>query len=812
MTRIFALHFVFLLALPAFPQVGGHLVEGNVKDAKNTPLEFVNVLLLKASDSSLVKASVTDEKGDFVFENVADGEYRLKFSQAGFSDSMTERFSAASQKHFDLILKDDPKVLDEVEVNAQRPLIEHKPGKTIVNVENSIIGSGGTVYDVLKRSPGVIIDNNGNITFKGKSGVLVMIDGKLTYLSGEQLTNLLKSMPADQAYQVELMSKPPSKYDASGNSGIINIKLKKSKYLGFNGTTFTTYSQGFYAKENVGLNLNYRTEKVNVFGNGFFAHRKSFERLDIVRKFRDSTGDLSSIFTQYSRMQSEADAFTFKGGMDYFISKKQTLGLQVNGNNSSHNSRHTFNSTSITNGDNEPLSSADTRSALQQAPSNLALNLNYKLDLDTLGGFFTADLDYARFGFGSDLQTSTNSYDSAGASLGLPYQLHSIVPLSVDIRSGKFDLSKPMGKTIKFECGAKSSLVTTDNDVRYFNVNNGVETIDSTKTNHFTYSENINALYADISKEWKKFSFELGLRGEQTLAKGHQVINDSDFTKNYFKLFPTMFLSYKINKKNQLDLSVNRRIDRPDYNDLNPFKDFLDPYTYMEGNPFLKPQFTNSAELSYTFMEAFSATVTYSRTTDIIMEVVKQVDSTRTSYATKDNLDVFENYDLELEIPVPITKWWVSENYFSLMYNAYKGNFQGAELNKSSTSWIFNSQNEFNFKKGWSGEMSFEYVSPMVYGISRIARQYDLTIGIQKKFYHDRFKIKVSCEDLIHNPGDIITVNYQNMDIYVKSRDEYRITRLTFIWNFGKTTVKYSRQHHSGAQDELDRVKMGGKK
>src|ERR1051325_899521 len=251
MTRIFALHFVFLLALPAFPQVGGHLVEGNVKDAKNTPLEFVNVLLLKASDSSLVKASVTDEKGDFVFENVADGEYRLKFSQAGFSDSMTERFSAASQKHFDLILKDDPKVLDEVEVNAQRPLIEHKPGKTIVNVENSIIGSGGTVYDVLKRSPGVIIDSNGNITFKGKSGVLVMIDGKLTYLSGEQLTNLLKSMPADQAYQVELMSKPPSKYDASGNSGIINIKLKKSKYLGFNGTTFTTYSQGFYAKENV---------------------------------------------------------------------------------------------------------------------------------------------------------------------------------------------------------------------------------------------------------------------------------------------------------------------------------------------------------------------------------------------------------------------------------------------------------------------------------------------------------------------------------------------------------------------------------
>jgi hypothetical protein len=808
MTRSFRLTLLLLSCYTfSFAQEGVFSIKGSVKDGKGSPLEFVNVLLMKAADTSLVKASLTDEKGEFVFEDIAAGDYRLKFSQAGFLDSLTEKFNAASGKDAgNIVLREDSKVLDEVEVTEKRPLIEHKPGKTIVNVENSIVASGGTVYDVLKRSPGVVIDNNGNITFKGKSGIMVMIDGKPSYLSGQQLTDFLKTLPADQADQIELMSKPPAKYDASGNSGIINIKLKKTKYLGFNGLAFTNYGQGFYAKENAGLNLNYRTEKFNVFGNGFIAHRQFLERLDITRKFRDSSGNISSVFTQASRMENEANVYSYKGGLDYFITKKQTVGVLVNGNSSFNNIRHNFNSTTITNGNNEPLSSAITRSIVRETPMNFALNLNYKLELDTVGGALTADLDYATFGFGSDLQTTTDSYDSAGSAMGSPYQLHSIVPLVVDIRSAKFDITKPLGKTMKLECGAKSSLVVTDNDVRYYNVSNGLETIDSTKTNHFTYSENINALYADISKEWKKFSVDLGLRGEQTIAKGHQVINDSDFTKSYFQLFHTVFLSYKINKNNQLDLSVNRRIDRPDYNDLNPFKDFLDPYTYMEGNPFLRPQFTNSAELSYTYMDAASATFTYSRTDDVIMEVVKQVDSTRTSYATKDNLDVLENYSLELEIPAPIAKWWMSENYFSVFYNAYKGNFQGAELDNGATSWVFNSQNDFTFKKGWSGELSFEYSSAIAYGIFTVVPQYDLTVGVQKKFYHDRFKVRLACEDLLHTPGEIVTVRYQNMDIYVNSRDEYRVTRFSFVWNFGKTTVQRSRQHNSGAMDEFNRA------
>jgi iron complex outermembrane receptor protein len=807
MTRI-ALSFVSLFCSFSVlaQEANAYLIKGSVTDEKSAPLEFVNVLLLSAADSSLVKAVASDEKGEFIFENVKEGDYLLKLSQVGLADSILPKFPLSENKNFgSLVLKSDAKKLDEVEVTDKRPLIEHKPGMTVVNVENSIVSTGGTVLDVLKKSPGVIIDNNGNITFKGKSNVMVMIDGKMTYLSGEQLMNLLSTMPSSQADQIELMTNPPSKYDASGNAGIINIKLKKSKYLGFNGTVFTNYQQGLYAKENGGLNFNYRNEKVNVFGSGFYAHRQSYDRFNITRKFRDSSGLLSSIFTQYSNMVHENTIFNYKAGADFFLSKSHTLGFSVTGWGNK-GSKNTFNITDITNGSSEPLSSSITNSHVDEDQGNFAANLNYKWDIDSVGGFFTTDLDYAVFKFNSDLHTTTDSYDSLGSVMGAPYMLRSKVPLSVDIRSGKFDLSKPIGKTVKFEAGAKSSLVVTDNDVQYFNISTGMETLDTTKTNHFTYSENINALYADISKEFDKFSFQLGLRGEQTIAKGHQVINDSDFTRKYFQVFPTVFISYKINKNNALDLSLDRRIDRPDYEDLNPFKDFLDPYTYQEGNPFLRPQFTNSAELSYCYMDAACATFTYSRTSDVIMEVIKQVDSIQTSYAVKDNLDVLENYSLELEFPIPIAKWWMSENYISGFYNVYKGNFQGAELNNGSFTWVFNSQNEFTFRKGWSGEFTFEYTSPVAYGIFKVTEQYGASIGLQKKFYHDRARIRLSYDNILCNPSMIASVNYQNMDIVLKEREEKKIFRFTLVYNFGKTTVQRSRQHSTGVQDELNRA------
>lgn len=800
---------IFLYAIHANAQDSTSTISGKIVDAKNAPLEFVNVVLLNASDSSLVKAAVTDEQGAFVFDQVLPGDFRLLLSQVGYKKTYTDVFKKeeAYKKLDPIKLEEDAKTLQEVEITNKRPLIEHKPGKTIVNVENSIISSGGTVYDVLKRSPGVLIDKDGNITYKGKSSVMVMIDGKLTYLSGEQLTNLLKSMPSDQADQIELMSKPPAKYDASGNAGIINIKLKKSKYLGFNGTAFTNYSQGFYARNNVGLNANYRNEKFNVYGNSFLAHRRKITRLDITRKFSDSTGALSSVFNQQSDMVTDETVYSYKGGVDFFVAKKHTIGLAFSGNGNLDNEQHTYNSTVITNGNGEDLSSAITRTTVNENPSNFAGNLNYKWDLDTLGGSLTADLDYARFTHDSHLSTSTDNYDSSGSVYGSPYQLRSVVPVTIDIRSAKFDLSKPLAKSLKLEAGGKSSFVETDNDVKYYNINNGVQSIDSTKTNHFIYSENINAGYVNFSKEFKKLSFELGLRGEQTIAHGHQVINDSTFDKKYFQVFPTFFVSYKINKNAQLDLSVNRRIDRPSYDDLNPFKNFLDPYTYIEGNPFLRPQFTNSGELCFTYMDAASATFSYSKTTDIITEVIKQVDSTRTSYATSENLDVQEVYNLEFEIPAPIAKWWTSENYLSVFYNVFKGEFQGAQLNNGSTTFVINSQNEFDFKKGWSAELSGEYTSAVVYGIFKMKPQYNFSAGVQKKCFQNRGKIKVGIQDFFSTPGMNASVKYQNMDIVVKEKHELNMVYLSLVYNFGKTTVKRSQQHSSGAQDEINRVK-----
>jgi iron complex outermembrane recepter protein len=781
-------------------------VHGVVTDKQNKSVEFANVVLLNTTDSTLVKAAITDEAGKFTFEGIAPGDYIIMVAQIGFEKYSARISLNGTNKDLPVIqLQTGAVNLKETTVSAARPLIEHHIDKTVVNVENSIINAGSTLIDILKRSPGVTVDNDGNVSLKGKQGVLIMMDGKPTYLSQADLTNLLKSLRSDDISQVEIITNPSAKYDAAGNSGIINVRLRKKHNLGFNGSWHSSYGQGVYPDFSFGPNLNYRTEKFNLFGSYNFWRGFYFEDNDLIRKFSEE--NTVSVFDQNTFDKARNDNHNIRGGMDYFFNDKHTTGFLFRSNISTNDDRTT--STTHVNNAGQLDSSYTTINKNDSKYSNFTFNVNHVFHIDTSGREISADLDYATYNTRTDFNFRTDHYSANPTYTPYTNLEKSIQPATINIRSAKLDYTHPMKKNMKLEAGAKSSFVETDNDVKYYHIIDNRDIPDPGKTNHFIYKENINAAYLNWSGQFGKFGLQFGLRGEQTIAKGEQIATTQNFERDYLQLFPSAFINYKINDKHALALNYSRRIDRPAYQQLNPFRYFLDPYTFQEGNPSLQPQFTHSNELSYTFMGSITAAINYSQTTDAMTQISKQIDSARTTFVTTENVSSYNNYGFSLSIPYEITKWWMTSNNFNIYNNTYSGTISGGNLSLQLTSYTINTQNSFQLPNGWAIEMGAYYNSKQIYGTFLINPQWSLNAGIGKSFMHNRLRMHFDLNDIFWTEKTKSEIKYNNVDAKFNQTYDSRFLRLHLTYNFGKQTVEQARRRRGGAEDELNRVRQG---
>ncbi len=577
--------------------------------------------------------------------------------------------------------------LSAVTVTGHRPLIEQRIDRMVVNVDAAVTNVGATALEVLEKSPGITLDKDGNISLKGKQGVQVFIDGKPSYLSGADLVNLLRNMTASQLDQIEIMTNPPAKYDAAGNSGIINIKTKKNKVKGFNGSATAGYSQGVYWSTNESLNMNYRNNKFNVFMNYNFNKNNGFQQLDIHRSYKASDGKtVIAQFDQSAFMPRTNINDNLKFGLDYYATKKTTIGFLLSGfvNPGTNNN---YNTSYLKDANGVVDSIVQSTSLNQSTWKNGSVNLNFRHEYDSTGRELTADLDYSSYVSRSNQDFVNASYfpDMTPKS---ETHLVSTLPVNINIYSAKADYTHPLNKTTKLEAGVKSSFVNTDNAANYFNLIGGSEVPDYTKTNRFQYDENINAAYISMNKQVKKFGIQAGLRFENTNYKGHQLGNpavpDSLFRNTYNNLFPTVFISYAADKNNQFGLSLGRRIDRPAYGDLNPFLFFIDNYTYEAGNTFLKPQYSNNIEVSHTYKNFLTTTVNYSRTTNFFTETFEQKDFA--TIVRKGNIGERQNAGISVSAQVPVTKWWTSILYTNYNYNMFKGELYGEMLNISASS------------------------------------------------------------------------------------------------------------------------------
>jgi hypothetical protein len=806
---------IITLSLTSQAQKGSGKVSGQVIDGNTKTIESATITLLRVKDSSVAKISVANKEGKFVFENVVEGKYLVSITAVGHTKGFSDVFEINSSGN-DITLKTIELVpvaknLAGVTVAAKKPLIEQKIDRTVVNVEASVTNVGTSALEVLEKSPGISVDKDGNISLKGKQGVQVYIDGRPTFLSGTDLANYLRNLNSSQLDQIEIMTNPPAKYDAAGNAGVINIKTKKTKQFGYSGSLSSTWSQGRYPKVSESFNFNYRKNKVNLFTTVGYSNRKNWQDLDIQRKFIEhSTKEIKSHFDQESRIRESGKSYNAKVGFDYFASKKTTIGAVFTGY---YNPGRFGNQSDVFISDPNQvlLSNTLAKTSNDRKWKNFSTNLNFRQVLDTTGQELTADVDYLTYR-STNMQDLINAYYSAGgAPTDKADTLLGSLPQNINIYTGRVDYTKPLKGGAKFEAGLKTSFVETDNNAIYDSLNYGVRVRDIGRSNHFIYNENVNAAYVNYSRPFsKKWFGQFGLRLENTNAKGNQVTTAQRFDRHYTQLFPTAFIQYKPSDKNSFVLNYGRRISRPDYEDLNPFILFLDKYTFEQGNPNLQPQFAHNIEFTHTYKGFLTTTLNYTRTTDIINEVLEQNTDRNETYVKKDNIAKQRQIGISVSANGQITKWWSGNLWSNLYNNRYEGIVNGDFVQVGATTFQGNISNQFKFKKTWTGELSGYFNSGGVDGVFRIRSFGMVNMGISKQIFKGKGTLRLSGRDVLRTQKIKGDIKYSNIDAAFQQRRDSRQVALGFTYRFAKGKMNGGQKRKTGgASEESSRVKTG---
>ncbi|TMI82182.1 MAG: TonB-dependent receptor [Bacteroidetes bacterium] len=806
---------LFAISVVTYAQPGIGKIKGTVIDGNAKTIESSTVTLLRARDSSVAKMSVADKTGHFEFEDVSEGKYFVSISAVGHQKGYSEVFELTSEKNSAELkpIQLVPLVKDMagVTVTSRKPLIEQKTDRTIVNVDAAVSNVGATAIEVLEKSPGITIDKDGNISLKGKQGVQMYIDGRPSYLSGQDLVNLLKNMMASQLDQIEIMTNPPAKYDAAGNSGVINIKTKKNKQVGFNGNASAGYSQGKYWRTNESVNMNYRNGKINAFMNYGFNKAYNYQELKIHRTYLHPDKTVDALFDQVAFMPRHNTSNNLKLGLDYFLDKKTTVGFVASGFVNDEYQLN-YNTSYLKNAFNEVDSIVYSTGKMTDTWKNRTLNLNFRHEFDSTGRELTADFDYSKY-LSSNEQLFTNaSFNPNGTKRGQTDLLGDL-PVDIGIYSAKMDYTHPLTKQSKIEAGIKSSYVNTDNQANYYNWIGAEWITDYGKTNRFKYEENINAVYLNFSTQYKKIGVQAGLRFENTNYKGHQLGNtqkpDSSFNNSYNNLFPTVFVTYAASKNHQFGFNVGRRIDRPAYQDLNPFLFFLDNYTYESGNPFLKPQYSNNFEVSHTYKGFLQTTLNYSRTENFFTETFEQVD--HATIVRNGNIGVRQNAGISMSAQVQPAKWWSASLYGNYNYSKFEGELYGEQIRVSAPNVLFNVSNQFKFKKGWSSELSGFYRSKGIEGQIVIQPMGQLTAGASKQVMKGKGTVRFNVRDILYTNWVKGSINFASTQATFENRRDSRMASIAFTYHFGKPIKgPQNNRKKGGADEEQNRVKVGG--
>lgn len=790
-------------------------VTGQVKDKDGNAVKGATILLNKAKDSGMVKTAITDSKGNYELEGLKAGTYFVTSTSAGMQRSSSAVFTLTEGQNYTVPVTTMQAVaqnLQGVTVTGsyKKPLIEVKADKTVFNVESSINATGSNAFELLQKSPGVITDKDDNIIMKGKSGVRVYIDGRMTQLSSADLAAYLKSINSVDIESIEMIENPSAKYDASGNAGIINIKLKKNKKFGTNGTLTAGYAVGIRPKTNTGLSLNNRNKKLNLFSNYSNTWNDNIMKFNLYRQQGDS------IYDQVNTMNNKGWNHNIKAGADYSANKDNTIGIIVTYNTNNNTSR-TSSRTPITS-----ISTGKTGSILYATNDipgkthNLNVNLNYRY-ADSASRELSIDADY---GIYKNRRASyqPNYYYAPYPETFLYDKIYrNNTPTDITIYTAKVDYERPVKKG-KIGFGGKISSVKTDNTFDFYNIISGYDFLDYNRSNTFSYNENVNALYVNYNRQLgKKFNAQLGVRMENTVSDGQlnradgQRQSDDRVKRNYTNFFPSGALTFNHSMNHIFNLSYSRRIDRPNYQDLNPFENKLDELTYQKGNAFLRPQYTDALSLSHTFKYRYTTTLSYSHVKDFKAMSIDTTEKSR-SYITQRNIASQDILNINFSLPIQINKWWTLYANINANDSRYKADFgQGKKIDIDVLTANMYMTNSFTIGGGFTGEVSGFVTSPSVWaGTFKSKALGTLDLGLQKVIFNGKGNFKVSYTDLLYTMKFKGTSDYGGAIITASGRWEAQQLRMNLTWRFGNNQVKAARQRSTSSEDENKRTQQSG--
>lgn len=807
--------FVLIVCLSMFSlNMMAQKISGLVKDETGKAFTGSTVTLIRAKDSVAVKYTATKADGEYAFEGITPGSFIVKSTYVGHKTSYSDVVELAGTDVVvnDVVMEKSTGSLGGVVVTAKKPMVEIKADKTILNVEGTINATGSDALELLRKSPGVMVDKDDNLSLSGKTGVQVYIDGRPTPLAGKDLADFLKSLQSSNVEAIEIITNPSAKYEAAGNAGIINIRLKKNKSFGTNGSVNAGWAIGTYPKYNGGLSLNNRNKRTNLFGTYNYNHNKNINSMNFYRTVADT------LFDQNNNMLSRGKNHNYKAGLDYTINKKSTLGFIVSGSISDNE---------MASKSRTPISYIPTNTVVKNlyadnsstmSRNNVNVNGNYRY-VDTAGRELNLDADFAEYHLDND-QMQPNIYYNASGQNELSRVIYNMIaPSNINLYSFKADYEQNFKKG-KLGMGGKVGFVNTDNDFRRFNVFNNGKVLDTLRSNRFDYEENINALYANYNRPFKGFAIQIGLRAENTnltgtssgrkLSGGNYVGYDSTFKRNYTDLFPSFAITFNKNPMSQVGFSFSRRVDRPAYQDLNPFEFKLDEYTFQKGNTNLRPQYTNSFGITHSYKYKLNTRLNYSHVTDIFSQLIDTAETSK-SFISKQNLATQDIVSLNVSYPFSYKKFSSFVNVNS-SYSKFKANFgPGREVNIDVFSYNLYMQNSIKIGKTWTAELSGFYTSPSIWqGTFESKSMAGIDVGAQKTILKGKGTIKTTFTDVLNTMRWSGTSNFAGQVMRASGKWESQQFRMNFSYRFGNSQVKAARQRKNALEEENKRTQSGG--
>ena len=759
--KIFFSLFILLQFLTSFVQAQSGTIKGNLRDGQNRPIPYSNVAVYQSSDSSLVTGSITDAEGNFLLK-LNYGQYFLKVSAIGFttylSKSMTINETNPMEELPSIMLEEDVQVMEAVEVRALRPQIEMQADKMVVSVEGTAMAAGTSAYEVLEKSPGVFVDQDGNIQLNGKGGVLIMIDDRRTYLSATDLQNMLQGMSADNIKNIEIINNPSSRYDAEGDAGIINITLKKNTMSGVNGSVNLAYRYNEINNGNIGIQLNHKKDKWNSFVNADIAQRGRIRDANFYREVEQNSG-LLTIFHQDAIEYNVRKVPSIRFGTDYDVNDSHSIGMMFNFYGQDAYNDFKFESDLNQGGEEFQIISENY---LQNQFYNAQANLHYNFKMDTLGTELTADFNYIQLSNRGGADFMNSYYFEQADNPSEIERLETNNPTRFDIISGQVDFEKNIFPKTKLEVGLKMSSVISDNNLEFYQFGEFERSLDASRSNHFIYTENIAAAYGSFSGAvGAKLSYKVGLRAEQTFSEGRSLTLNTVNPRDYFDLFPSFFLQHKVSSNYQVNYNYSRRIDRPNYDNLNPFIFYLDPYTSAQGNPYLTPQYTHSISLTQTFLQKFNLVLNYGITTDFIAEIPIQNPEDGTTIFQQSNIDDQLNYSATAIVPYEPFKWWNINANLTVFHQEFSTFLNNERAERQATTGMLQLGNTFMLSKDYRVELNGDYRSNTVWGLYSIGAQWGLDFAVKKSFYKKKLEASLNLNDIFRTRRFVGNADFQ---------------------------------------------------